>query len=471
MMIEWRRILLVTMFLATTAACGSAESDEEAFGFETRHQAIERICGADKYQGPQGVDVSTYQQNFDWVARKNAGVVFGIARVSNGTQIIDDYFDRNWREMKSNGILRGAYQYFRPGQDATAQANIMVDKLGRLGPGDLPAVIDVETSDGQSPAVVREKVRTWLRVVEEGTGKRPMIYTGAYFWRDEVGETGLGDYPLWIANYGADCPLVPEGWDKWTLWQYCDGNPDYCSNGQGFDRNVFNGSMEELEALAGTDVFGAEFVEQSFPFAADPMTMVTGEVVDGYIELRNNGTLDWTTDTKLATTEPRDRDSAFAHDSWPAPNRPAQVEGTVAPGEVFRFEFSLKAPDEPGTYNEYFGVVQEGAQWFSDPGQAGPPDDQLQIAVEVVEGDAQMPDTPDMGTAAESDAGHSGGPSHDPNGDVRPGDGEAPSTEIPPLLSESPGLDGGCAQSKGQPSVFGLTLFLLGLLFSRSRRR
>ena len=32
--------------------------------------------------------------------------------------------------MKAAGILRGAYQYFEPGQDATTQANLMVSKVG-----------------------------------------------------------------------------------------------------------------------------------------------------------------------------------------------------------------------------------------------------------------------------------------------------------------------------------------------------
>lgn len=447
-------VVLVGALLVT--GCGPME---DAPNTRTITQPIERICGADKYQGPQGVDVSTYQQNFDWTAREQEGIEFGVARVSNGTQIIDDYFDRNWEEMESHGVLRGAYQYFRPGQDAAAQANLMVDKLGRLGPGDLPAVIDVETADGQSPATVRQKVRTWLQIVEEGTGKRPMIYTAAYFWRDSVGDTELGDYPLWIANYGADCPLTPDGWDKWTMWQYCDGNPDYCSNGVGFDRDVFNGTSEELQAFAGGGTYGAQVLDQSFP-VDDAVTVVTGDVVEAWIEVENTGTAVWDSETLLGTTEPRDRESPFAADDWVAPNRVASVGTEVEPGVIHRFEFSLQAPTEPGSYRESFGLVQEGVTWFSDPGQEGPADDAIQIAIEVVEPDDATMD-PDVTDPPPDDI-------EDPmmqEEEETPPIGES---GLPALVGPSAGVDGGCAQAGGDPEWFGLFAFLA---FAFRRRR
>lgn len=452
---------------ALLAACGpTLEAPGE---HETREQPLERICGANRYTGIQGVDVSTYQQNYDWQARKNEGIVFGIARVSNGTGIIDDYFDRNWSEMKDKGILRGAYQYFRPGQDATAQANLMVNKLGMLQPGDLPAVIDVETTDGESAATVRQKVRTWLEIVEAGTGRKPMIYTSGYFWRDEVGETGLGDYPLWVANYAAECPLVPDSnWDDWTLWQYCDGNPDYCDNGAGYDRNVFNGTMEELEALAGLNGYGATFVDQSFPLASTPLEMEAGETVSGWIELENTGGMPWGGQTHLATTEPRDRASVFADESWIAPNRPAVVDGVVAPGETYRFEFNLRAPDEPGEYAEFFGLVQDGTAWFSDAGHQGPADDQLQIAVTVTE--APGPTNNDT-TDPDPEPTNNDTVDPDPMDVDDPTDDEpvVPGGAVPPLVGESPGIDGGCSHARGA-SNHGL-LVLLGLAFAWLRRR
>ncbi len=377
----------IPILLATAAlACSPYEDDGDtaSAGHVTYQQELTRICGADRYTGVQGADVSRYQENFNWERQKNAGMVFGIARISDGTQYIDQYFDRNWSELKRLGMIRGSYQYFRPAQNVQAQADIVINKLGRLGPGDLPAVIDVESNGGLNKAQVTAKVKQWVDLVEAGTGKKPIIYTGPYFWQDNVGDTGMGDHPLWIAHYGTTCPLTPDGWSKWSFWQYCDGNTAYCENGQGFDRNVFNGTLEELQELAGlkTD-YAAEYVDQSFPLAVESIPLVPNQTFTGYIELRNTGEQAWDENTRLGTTEPRDRPSPLADPTWLAPNRPAAVSGMVEPGETYKFEFTLRAPAEPGEYAEYFGVVQEGVAWFSDDGQGGPPDNQLQVKVEV----------------------------------------------------------------------------------------
>ena len=192
-----------------------------------------------------------------------------------------------------------------------------------------------------------------------------------------------------------------------------------------------------------------------------PLEMEAGETVSGYIELENTGAQPWDSQTRLGTTEPRDRTSVFADESWVAPNRPAAVVGTVPPGETYRFEFNLRAPDEPGQYSEFFGLVQEGTAWFSDPAHQGPPDDQLQIAVNVVErNDMNEPD-----------------PTIDDADDPDPITDEEPTVEdpvltggsVPPLVGESPGVEGGCTQA-GRSSNGGW-LALVGVAFVWLRRR
>jgi lysozyme len=382
--LPWGTLACLALSLAACTEDYEGESAGAGEPVAERASEVTKVCGADRYTGPQGADVSKYQADFNW---KGAGVKFGYARVSDGTTYIDSWFEANWQKMKDAGVLRGAYQYFRPGQSATAQADMMVKKVGKLGTGDLPCVIDVEAADGQSAATIASKVQTWLDLVEQGTGKRPVIYTGPYFWQDKVGSTAFGKYPLWIAHYGTTCPLIPAGWSKWTFWQYCDGNTQYCSNGKGWDRDVFNGTSAELQAFAGgaaASFYGATFVEQSFPPAVTALEMKAGETLSAHITLKNSGTAPWDSSTRLGTTEPRDRSSAFADSSWLGVSRPASVSGTVLPGQSYKFTFNLLAPSEPGTYHEHFGVVQEGVTWFSDQGQGGPPDSQLEAQITVV---------------------------------------------------------------------------------------
>jgi lysozyme len=219
--------------------CGGDAGDPAQ---STMEQALTRVCGAPTNGPVQGYDVSVYQGAFTWAG---SGVQFGYARVSDGTANIDSTFAGNWSRMKAAGVLRGAYQFFRPGRDEVAQANIMIDAVGgQLGAGDMPCMIDVEATDSQSGATIAAKVRHWLQLVEAATGKRPIIYTGGYFWQDNVGDTSFGAYPLWIAAYGPTCPSIPDGWSNWLIWQYSDG-------GGSLDHDVFNGSYADLQNLAG----------------------------------------------------------------------------------------------------------------------------------------------------------------------------------------------------------------------------
>jgi hypothetical protein len=144
-----------------------------------------------------------------------------------------------------------------------------------------------------------------------------------------------------------------------------------------------------LNAYGASSIdYGAQFVAQSFPLASTTLTMVEGQVIPSYIELKNVGTKAWDTKTRIGTTQPRDRDSVFADKTWIAPNRPAGVtSGTVAPGATYKFTFDLAAPMTAGSYDEFFGVVEEGVAWFSDPGQGGPADNQLEVKIQVVEPD------------------------------------------------------------------------------------
>ena len=335
----------------------------------------------------EGIDVSVWQANVDWDAVAAAGIKFAIARASYGTSK-DTYFDQNWSGMKSAGLLRGAYQYWLPAKDPVAQAQAMLDIMGPMEAGDLPPVVDVEQTDGLGAAEIASRLKTWIDHVEAAIGRKPIIYSGKYFWQDNVKSTAFVDYPLWIPNYSLDCPDLPNGyWSDWQFFQYTSTGSVSGVSGN-VDRNQWNGSLDDLLAFAdGGPKYAAEFVSQSFPYASQgPVEMLTGEKVTVSLELRNTGKAPWDENTRLGTTEPRDRESPFAGPDWPSPNRYAQVEGTVLPGETYTFTWTMYAPDEPGLYDEHIGVVQEGVAWFGDPGQGGPPDAQLEGLFQVDKG-------------------------------------------------------------------------------------
>jgi|GEM_PF-2718045 len=106
---------------------------------------------------------------------------------------------------------------------------------------------------------------------------------------------------------------------------------------------------------------------------SDWPVMQTQEITTAWIKYTNTGTATWYNygdyPVRLGTSHPQDRNSDFYKHTWLSSNRPAKLkESKVEPGEVGTFEFYLKAPANPGTYDEYFQPVVEGLTWMNDWG-------------------------------------------------------------------------------------------------------
>jgi GH25 family lysozyme M1 (1,4-beta-N-acetylmuramidase) len=211
----------------------------------TATQAVHEVCpaGATTF----GIDVSYYQGNIDWNAAAADGVAFAVIRVSDGTGFLDPKFAQNWEGARNAGVLRGAYQFFRSDDDPIAQAQLLLDQMGPLEANDLPPVIDVESTDGVGNATRIDRIRAWLDHVEAAVGAKPIIYTGGYFWQDNVGTDEFNDHPLWHAGYtGGDCPsTIANQWPDWTIWQYSSSG-SVSGIGGDVDVNRFNGDFNQL---------------------------------------------------------------------------------------------------------------------------------------------------------------------------------------------------------------------------------
>jgi GH25 family lysozyme M1 (1,4-beta-N-acetylmuramidase) len=198
-----------------------------------------------------GIDVSSYQGTVNWTSVKNAGYVFGFAKATEGTTYTDADFKSNWKNMNSAGLIRGAYHYGHPSISATEQAQYFVNAVNAAGGYDtantLQLVLDIEDSDGLSPSEVWTWVQDFMAEIESLTGKPGIIYTGYYFWVDDVGNPDNNlNCPLWIADYGVSSPLVPTAWSTWTFWQYSDTGSVPGVSGD-VDLDYFNGSLTTLK--------------------------------------------------------------------------------------------------------------------------------------------------------------------------------------------------------------------------------
>jgi len=195
--------------------------------------------------------------------------------------------------------------------------------------------------------------------------------------------------------------------------------------GDGDCCDLDNSYADDFGQWGHAPAWKAAFVSQSWPLATTAMTLKCGQAVKANIVLRNTGSKSWDTNTKLGTTQPRDRSSRFAAADWLAPNRLSHVSGTVAPNGTFQFAFTFQGPTGaacvPGMYHEYFGMVEEGVAWFSDAGQGGPPDNQLEALINLVPGDPP----PDMAHAPGADMAGT-----DDGADMAGGDGSGGSDDM-----------------------------------------
>lgn len=283
---------LVAAIAAFLAACeedggGAAGAGSVPPDWETRGLAVHTVCGP--ATTVRGMDVSTWQGTINWDQVATTDVRFAYIRIGDGLGG-DAQFARNWGEARRVGIYRGAYHFFRPALDATEQAQhflATVNAAGGYAADDLPPMIDVETMGGQSAATVVARIRTWIETVEAATGKRPIIYTGSYFWDDNGLGSSLSSYPVWTAHWtSASCPLVANPWSAWTIWQYTStGSVAGISGNVDLDR--FAGDMAALDAFAGgppptTDDHGDTLATAT---PATPNTYLTGTLTAGDLDI------------------------------------------------------------------------------------------------------------------------------------------------------------------------------------------
>jgi len=192
-----------------------------------------------------GVDVSGWQGHIDWLKTAQAGAWFAFIKCTEGTTGADDSFPGYWANSRGL-VLRGAYHFFRAGQDPVAQADHFADVLlGTDDPGELPPALDLEV-DG----VTWGQVQSFMTRLQARVGREPILYTseGA---TDPMGPPPH-PWPLWVANYGVSQPNLPEGWDTWLFWQYTSQGPGakFGVSSSHIDLDWFNGTLRELFALA-----------------------------------------------------------------------------------------------------------------------------------------------------------------------------------------------------------------------------
>jgi len=197
-----------------------------------------------------GIDISAWETNVLWekLAPRPSLV---IAKAS----------EYKWRDtafvmhyQNAEEYPRGAYHFYRP-DDIPAQVETFLwacEEAGAFVGGkwlaEIAPIFDAEYAPPKTPrkkpknykeppigAALAYQYKTWLDLVEQRTGVKPIIYTSQYYWSFTLACLGrvpswTRDYPLWLAYYPDrpdDFPeptagMLPRGWElsDVIMWQY-----------------------------------------------------------------------------------------------------------------------------------------------------------------------------------------------------------------------------------------------------------
>ncbi len=233
-----------------------------------------------------GVDTSHWQhpanQPISWNLLPAQGYKWAVMKAVQGTTYTDPAFAQDWAAAGNAGLIRGAYDFADPTSrpaDAVAEAKHLIAVSGPLrAKNTLPPVLDLEVSNGLTPTQLVAWTRAWLDTAQALTGRRPIIYTGLYFWTSAMANsTAFTGYPLWLAAYRSTPPPAPGGWPNFTMWQYTStGHVNGIPGSVDLDR--FAGSPAALARLAnGTATISVN------PFGGTKVTRTPdGVTVDGW---------------------------------------------------------------------------------------------------------------------------------------------------------------------------------------------
>ena len=155
--------------------------------------------------------------------------------------VFNNEFENNWRQSKNNGIVRGAYHYYRPNENSLAQANNFISTV-KLEKGDLPPVLDIEQlPKNQTLDSLKVGLKRWLVKVEDHYNVKPIIYSGEKFYNAFLKEE-FSEYTFWIANYNF---FVEDLKDDWLFWQFTEKATVDGIEGN-VDANIYNGTPKML---------------------------------------------------------------------------------------------------------------------------------------------------------------------------------------------------------------------------------
>jgi GH25 family lysozyme M1 (1,4-beta-N-acetylmuramidase) len=205
----------------------------------------------------QGIDISHYDGEINWPElAKRSNFRFAYMKATEGSTYVDKTFERNWKQSKDAGLIRGAYHVFSFCKSAAGQFDL-VKKIVPKDESALPIAIDVQWING--PIIPGEEkcndiptatksLSDLERMLRDAYGKRPVIHGFTSTFKDIVRE-GFGSNTIWLQDYkktpNQTGPSLP-GKNPWSIWQFSSNAVLPGINGH-VDVNAFFGTDRQFQ--------------------------------------------------------------------------------------------------------------------------------------------------------------------------------------------------------------------------------
>jgi GH25 family lysozyme M1 (1,4-beta-N-acetylmuramidase) len=148
----------------------------------------------------QGVDISHYQESFDYTGAYADGIVFAMIKATESTTYTDpsvrlsllqpykfflhitdsSQFSTHYSGTYDAGMIRGAYHFAQPGDSSGAdQANFFLDNGGAWSADGqtLPGMLDLEADcSGISSSDMVAWIQDFVDTYHAGSGRYPILY-------------------------------------------------------------------------------------------------------------------------------------------------------------------------------------------------------------------------------------------------------------------------------------------------------
>jgi len=165
-----------------------------------------------------GIDVSTWQGNFNFKQASNEGVKFAIIRGAYNRSK-DNRFEEYYKNAKAVGLDVGVYQYSMAttAEEALAEAKYLENNVLKNKKFELPIYIDIE--DNVHRNLTRNQVsniaKIWLDYLED-RGYFVGIYSNKFFLETYLNEDVRLDYSIWVAEWATECTYQ----GPYGMWQF-----------------------------------------------------------------------------------------------------------------------------------------------------------------------------------------------------------------------------------------------------------